>query len=117
MIILKHDGDTWRILGEGTMRDGMVYCHLASMNRGTMQRNGWMPLQRGDWIDKDVILSAAIQTEEAQRAGKHAGACVPWRGRDGALGACVYCGKPVDSVTSYYADRAASGQSRKEARP
>lgn len=67
-ITIKHNGDTWTIVGEGTVRDGMVFCHLASTTRGKQQRNGWYPLQICDWIDQNVILSAAIQQEEAQRA-------------------------------------------------
>lgn len=57
-------------------------------------------------------LSLFIQAEEKQRAEyakNHAGACVPWRGRDGVLGACIYCGKQADAITAYYADRANSG--------
>lgn len=67
MITIQHDGDTWNILGEGATRDGKTYCHLASTTRGRQQRNGWMPLQRGDWIDHAVILAGAQRGEEAQR--------------------------------------------------
>lgn len=112
-ITIKHDGDTWRILSEGTTRDGKTYCHLASTTRSRQQRNGAVPVQICDWIDHAVILSAAIQQEEAQRkvaATVHDGACVPWRGHGGETGACIYCGKPTDAITAYYADRAASGQ-------
>lgn len=112
-ILINHNGDTWRILSEGATRDGKIYCHLASTTRFRQQKNGAIPVQMGDWIDSAVILSCAMQEEEKQRAdtGKsHAGACVPWRGRDGELGACIYCGKPTDAITAYYADRAASGQ-------
>lgn len=116
MIILKHDGDTWRILGQGAARGGKIYCHLASLTRGKMQRNGWYPRQMEDWIDQQVILSAAIETEEAARQKQHPGPCIPWRGREGAIGCCVYCGKPVDAITEYYADRQASGLSAREAR-
>jgi hypothetical protein len=51
LLTIKHDGDTYRVLGLGVVRDGMVYCHLASTTRGRQQRNGWMPLQGCDWID------------------------------------------------------------------
>lgn len=64
---IKHDGDTWKILSEGTMRDGKIMCHLASTTRGRQQRNGWVPLQINDWIDTQVILAAAITQEEQQR--------------------------------------------------
>ncbi len=86
-ITINYEGDTWRVIGEGTVRDGKVYCHLASTTRGTQQRNGWFPLQMGDWIDQQLILSAAIQREEAQRA-----------------------------ITSYYDYRANSGQAALTAR-
>lgn len=46
------DGDTWRILGAGAVReDGMTYYHLASETRGRHQRNGWVPVQICDWIN------------------------------------------------------------------
>ena len=112
-ITIQHDGDTWRILTEGATRDGKTYCHLASTTRFREQNNGSVPVQMADWIDDNVIMSFAMQQEEAQRAAaakNHIGACVPWRGRDGAIGACIYCGKQTDAITAYYADRAASGQ-------
>lgn len=112
-ITIHHDGDTWRLLSEGATRDGRTYCHLASTTRVCQQKNGSVPVQISDWISNAVILSAAIQSEEAQRsiaAKKHLGACVPRRGRGGDLGACIYCGEKPDSITAYYADRAASGQ-------
>ncbi|MBN3839342.1 hypothetical protein [Burkholderia sp. Ac-20349] len=67
-ITIQHDGDTYRIIGEGATRDGKTYCHLASTTRGRQQRNGWCPAQIGDWIDNAVILAAAQAQEEAQRA-------------------------------------------------
>lgn len=82
MIKIQHDGDTWNIVGEGASRDGKVFCHLASTTRFNHQRNGKNPVQINDWIDHSLILSAAMQQEEAAR---------------------------VDCVTNYYADRAASG--------
>lgn len=63
--------------------------------------------------EHQVLLSQLMQAEEAQRAANaknHIGSCVPWRGRDGAIGICIYCGTPVDPITAYYSDRAASGQ-------
>lgn len=66
-IQINHDGDTWEIIGEGASRDGKVFCHLKSTTRGRQQRNGWMPAQICDWIDQNVILSAAMQQEEKQR--------------------------------------------------
>jgi hypothetical protein len=76
LLTIKHDGDTWRVLGEGAVRNGKTYCHLASTTRGRMQSNGWRPVQIGDWIDNVVL-------EERRKR---------------------------DAITSYYADRAASGQ-------
>lgn len=50
--IIKHNGDTWRVLSTGVQReDGKVYAHLASTTRGHQQRNGWYPLQVGEWIE------------------------------------------------------------------
>lgn len=81
-LTIQHDGDTWRIVGQGSLRGGKVFCHLASTTRLRKQRNGSNPVQISDWIDQSVILSAAIQREEAARA----------------------------ALNAYYADRAASGQ-------
>lgn len=61
-------------------------------------------------------LSAQMRAEEAQRKEylkNHRGSCVPWRGRFGALGDCIYCGKQVDAITSYYTDRAAGHHAAK----
>ena len=49
--IIKHDGDTWRVLSVGAFLNGKVLCHLASTTRSTKQRNGFMPIQMNDWID------------------------------------------------------------------
>lgn len=49
---VSHDGDTWRILGAGVVReDGMTFCHLASKIRGRQQTNGWVPVQINDWVN------------------------------------------------------------------
>jgi hypothetical protein len=64
-LVIQHDGDTWRILGQGMMREGKVYCHLASTTKGVQQKNGWNPMQICDWVDADLVLSCAIQREEA----------------------------------------------------
>lgn len=64
---IPHDGDTWRIVGQGMMREGKVYCHLASTTKGVQQRNGWNPMQICDWVEADLILSCAIQREDAMR--------------------------------------------------
>ena len=90
-ITIQHDGDTWKILGEGASRDGKVLCHLASTTRGRHQRNGFYPIQMMEWIEHERILSAHMQAEEEQRRRA--------------------------AITSYYEDRANSGQSALEARP
>ena len=62
---ITHEGDVWRILGVGSVRDdGKTYCHLASETRGIQQTNGWVPMQICDWInladaddDRDPITS------------------------------------------------------------
>jgi len=56
--IINIDGDTWEIIGMGAERDGKVYCHLKSTTRGRQQRNGWNPLQRGEWIDLALLQAA-----------------------------------------------------------
>lgn len=77
---VAHDGDTWRIVGTGRVReDGKTFCHLASETRGNQQKNGWIPIQIADWID--------LADAEDHR----------------------------DPITSYYEDRANSGQSPLEA--
>lgn len=49
--IIKHDGDTWRVLSVGSVRDGYVYLHLASTTRHRKQKNGDIPIQIGDWLE------------------------------------------------------------------
>lgn len=68
MITIQHDNDTWNILSQGAARDGKVFCHLASTTQFRQQRNGKNPVQICDWIDAALILSSAMQAEEAQRA-------------------------------------------------
>lgn len=72
-IIIKHEGDTWRIISEGATKDGQVFCHLASTTRGKEQKNGFYPIQMCDWIDQKIILAGAISKEEEQRKAHHAG--------------------------------------------
>ena len=52
---IKHDGDTWRIVQVGAVRDGKAYVHLASTTRFRQQRNGKCPVQVCDWIDVDKL--------------------------------------------------------------
>ena len=53
--VIQHDGGTWRIIALGVERDGKTYAHLASLNRGRMQRNGFVPTQIGDFIDNALL--------------------------------------------------------------
>ena len=101
-ITISHDGDTWRILSEGSVRDGKVYCHLTSTTRGNHQRSGFVPLQICDWIDQRVILSHAIQAEEAQRKAQYSDIV-----SDGGM-------DPRDrAITDYYTDRAAGAHANR----
>ena len=76
-IRIQHEGDVWEILSQGATRDGQTYCHLASTTKFREQRNGRNPIQIGDWIENERILSAAMQAEETQR---RSGAQNPWLG-------------------------------------
>jgi hypothetical protein len=55
---IVYAGELWRILSVGADRNGSTYCHLANLARGHMQKNGWMPVQIGDWIDNAVLARA-----------------------------------------------------------
>lgn len=95
MIIIEHEGDTWKILSEGASRDGKVMCHLASTTRERQQRNGRYPIQMCDWIDHQLILSAAIKQEEAKRKALYSDIV-----SDGGY-------DPRDrAISDYYSDRA-----------
>jgi hypothetical protein len=49
--VIEVDGEQWRILGIGVTReDGATYLHLASLTRGTKQRNGFCPAQICVWL-------------------------------------------------------------------
>jgi hypothetical protein len=52
---IEHDGDTWKIVGVGTVRDGKTLVHLASTTRGRHQKNGFYPVQMMDWIDSSLL--------------------------------------------------------------
>jgi hypothetical protein len=67
--IINHEGDTWRVIGSGTERDGKRYCHLASTTRSREQRNGQVWLQIGDWIE-EAILHEAQETARLGKAGQ-----------------------------------------------
>jgi len=64
---ISHDGDTWRIIGTGVVReDGKTFCHIASTTRGRQQKNGWAPVQINDWID---LAEPGIADENRQNNG------------------------------------------------
>lgn len=56
--VIEHNGDTWRVIGIGTDRNGVHYCHLASTTR--MQRPPFDgdPVQFFGWISDDVLTQA-----------------------------------------------------------
>lgn len=57
------EGDTWRIIGVGTVtEDGArVYLHLSSQTRSRRQRNGDCPVQRVDYYPvADVLAAVAV---------------------------------------------------------
>lgn len=79
---IAHNGDTWRIIGTGIVReDGKTYCHLSSETRVRHHKNGCVPVQICDWInladvedDRDPITSyyedranSGLATLEAHR--------------------------------------------------
>lgn len=53
--ILTLDGDTWRVVGIGASREGKTFVHLASMTRIRQQKNGFCPIQMGEWVDSDLV--------------------------------------------------------------
>jgi len=55
---LVHMGEVWRVIGVGAARNGNTFCHLASLDRGRKQKNGWMPFQINDWVDSAVLAAA-----------------------------------------------------------
>ena len=55
---IVHIGDTWKVISVGAQRDGNTFCHMASTHRGRQQKNGWMPIQIGDWVDTEILKAA-----------------------------------------------------------
>ena len=53
------DGDTWKVIAVGAVRDDSVYCHLASTTRSRKQRNGDNPIQACDFVSFDDLEAAA----------------------------------------------------------
>ena len=56
--IIVHMGEVWKVIGVGAQRDGNTFCHLANTSRGRRQKNGWCPVQIGDWVDTEVLKAA-----------------------------------------------------------
>ena len=57
---LSFDNDTWRIIGVGaTDADGWTFLHLASTTRFREQRNGFIPVQKAEWINLALFGEAA----------------------------------------------------------
>ena len=55
---LVHMGEDWKVIGVGTQRDGATFCHLLNLHRGRQQKNGWVGVQIGDWVDTEVLKTA-----------------------------------------------------------
>lgn len=50
------EGETWKVQATGaTNEDGKVFCHLAHTTKGRQQRNGFVPIQIGEWINPATI--------------------------------------------------------------
>jgi hypothetical protein len=65
--IVNYDGEEWKIVSQGSLRDGKIYCHLVSPTRGVQQKNGFRPVQIADWINQEAILAAHMRKEAFQR--------------------------------------------------
>lgn len=63
--IINYAGDAWRVHARGAERDGKVYCHLASTTRGAQQKNGWNPVQIGEWIELDLLKAKPFEEKAA----------------------------------------------------
>lgn len=66
-LVIEHEGDTWRVIGQGATRPGQRYCHLASTTRGRQQRNGTVWVQVADWIDDEILAQATAETAAPPR--------------------------------------------------
>lgn len=54
---VTYNNEGWRILAVGAFDPFKGTClHLASLARGRMQRNGWMPSQVVVWSDADGVV-------------------------------------------------------------
>ena len=57
--LIKHEGDTWKVMSVGARKDGMVFLHLASTTQSRQQRNGAYPIQICDWLPESVLNEIA----------------------------------------------------------
>ena len=55
-LTIKHDGDTWRVLGTGVDSGNKRLCHLASTTR--TQWNSDHPIQISDFVPIAALLEA-----------------------------------------------------------
>lgn len=53
--IIKLDGDSWRVLSTGVIKNGQTYCHLASVTRFKKQKNGDYPIQSCQFVDNKIL--------------------------------------------------------------
>ena len=56
---LVYLGEAWKVIGVGAQRDGVTFCHLLNLHRGRQQKNGWVGVQINDWVDTEVLKTAA----------------------------------------------------------
>ena len=56
--IIVHMGEEWRVIGVGVEHGDSTFCHLSSLTKGRQQKNGWCPVQIGDWVKTEVLKSA-----------------------------------------------------------
>jgi hypothetical protein len=64
--VFAFDNDTWRVIGIGvTDADGFTAFHLASTTRFRQQRNGFIPVQRLEWLHQDMLQACAVSSEAA----------------------------------------------------
>lgn len=70
-LTIRHDGEEWFVVNTGAVRDGKVYCHMASPTRGLQQRNGWSPMQIADWVDADLVVAWLTKRNHALENALH----------------------------------------------
>ena len=73
-MVVMHEGDSWRVVSMGAMRNGKTFCHLVSQTR----RNGDVPVQINDWLEL-VPCGYPLYTKWDHEARP----CIRARGHDG----------------------------------